>query len=236
MREMRETRETRKMGVQHNNNLIKVVKRRPDFEIHHVVNLFPTIRNLWNGLAPLVKVHLFSPSLYFIFLAYFICRPPSTIRHILNLTSRYPSLFFSFNSTYLLFLVCSSFPYLCPCTCPLLSLLFFYFCLLFLCRFIHGLLVKMFILPGFRHTLSTVVHYAPTALTRKIISIVSSISDEARYVAANKIKYPELEKKGEGSGVERDKGEEGERRTSLFNLFDFLYLSFGDEHPVHGIH
>ena len=38
----------------------------------------------------------------------------------------------------------------------------------------------------------------------------------------------------EGRGTRE--GEEGRRRTSLFNLFDFLYLSFGDEHPVHGIH
>jgi len=81
---------------------LKVVKRRPDFGIKHVVNLFPTIRHLWNGLAPAVK---------------------------------------------------------------------------------------LFILPGFRNTLSTLIHYAPTALTRTIISLVSSISDEARYVAANKINY-----------------------------------------------
>ena len=50
-------------------------------------------------------------------------------------------------------------------------------------------LYKIFILPGFRHTLSTFIHYAPTALTQKIISAVSSLSDEARYITANKIKY-----------------------------------------------
>ena len=156
MREMRETRETRKMGVQHNNNLIKVVKRRPDFEIHHVVNLFPTIRNLWNGLAPLVKVH---PRLFFLFLVYLFCRSLSTIRHIRNLLIRYSTFLSSFNFTNLLHLFCRSLfnsapplpfarivscelvlllvPRCCispslPLYLPVLSLLFFYFCLLFI--------------------------------------------------------------------------------------------------------
>jgi len=34
---------------------LKVVSRRPDFGIKHVVNLFPTIRHLWQGLATPVK-------------------------------------------------------------------------------------------------------------------------------------------------------------------------------------
>jgi len=81
---------------------LKVVKRQPDIGVSHVVNLFPTIRDLWQGLAPAVK---------------------------------------------------------------------------------------MFVLPGFRHTLSTFIHYAPTALTQRVISAVSTLSDEARYITANKINY-----------------------------------------------
>ncbi len=48
---------------------------------------------------------------------------------------------------------------------------------------------QLFILPGFRNCLSTIVHIVPTVVTKQIISILSSMSDEARYVTANKIKY-----------------------------------------------
>lgn len=35
---------------------LKVLKRRPDLGVINVVNLFPTIKHLWQGLAPAVKV------------------------------------------------------------------------------------------------------------------------------------------------------------------------------------
>jgi len=49
--------------------------------------------------------------------------------------------------------------------------------------------VKILILPGVRNAISTLVHYAPTSFTDGIISYISTLSDEARYVMANKINY-----------------------------------------------
>jgi len=79
-----------------------VVKRCPELNVINVINLFPTIKQLWKGLAPVVK---------------------------------------------------------------------------------------FLILPGVRNAISALVHYAPLAVTNAIISTVSTLSDEARYVVANKINY-----------------------------------------------
>jgi len=49
--------------------------------------------------------------------------------------------------------------------------------------------VKLFILPGFRHMLSTLVHFSPRFINDLLIGMVSSQSDEARYVTSSKVNY-----------------------------------------------
>jgi len=81
---------------------IKVFKRRPDLGFINVVNLFHTIKHLWQGLTPVVKA---------------------------------------------------------------------------------------FVQPGMRHVMSTFLHYAPASVTQSVLSYVSTLSDEARYITSNKIDY-----------------------------------------------
>jgi len=37
---------------------LKVAHRNPDFNVKYIVNLFPTIRHLWSGLAPAIKLFI----------------------------------------------------------------------------------------------------------------------------------------------------------------------------------